>query len=122
MKTIECYTSHKNCNGSSCNHAFEQKANWRELKSVQLLYLAANLRIAASSLRDSISVEYGNEGGMNPYPISGGICENWSRDDKDKVIALVQMENKAINESLVWWKANGRRRHTWLLKKAEILN
>ena len=75
----------------------------------------------AIALRKEYSEEYGNDGGFNPFPVSGGICEHWPRDKKDNVVKAVRKRQDLIDASLKAWKATGRRRVTWLRLKDQVM-
>jgi len=89
--------------------------------AIDLLNQVALLTTITNGRRKIISAQYGNEGGLNPYPISGGICEHWPRDMKDWVTQGVIAAQEYIEESLDLWKQSGKQRATWLRKKNEIL-
>lgn len=75
----------------------------------------------AIALREDYAQTYGDNGGINRFPISGGICDHWPRNKKDNVIKAVRHRQKLIDLSLKAWKAIGRRRITWLRLKYEVM-
>jgi hypothetical protein len=79
------------------------------IESRALLAVARIHRIAASRKRKAI----GGNPGLNPYPISGGICENWTKEEKESVLRSVYASQDAQIESLALWKAAGKRVNTW---------
>ena len=75
----------------------------------------------AIALREEYSQKYGNMGGLNPHPISGGVCDHWPNDKKDNIREALRKRYVLIDASLYAWKCIGRRRSTWLRKKNEIM-
>ena len=75
----------------------------------------------AIALRKEYSQKYGDNGGINPFPISGGVCEHWPRQKKDNVAEALRKRHEMITDSLEAWKATGRRRVTWLRLKEKMM-
>ena len=77
----------------------------------------------ASRLRELISAQSGNCGGINPYPVSAGICNHWERGDKDSVVGAVHSAQDCTSEALrIWTKEGGMRLHTFLRVRDRLLN
>ena len=83
------------------------------IKSESLLRHAKNLSGACFTLRKSFSKQFGDAGGLNPFPISGGICEHWPEWAKNEVVQSVHEYQSTLDESLKYWIACGRRVYTW---------
>jgi hypothetical protein len=84
---------------------------------------ASSFYSLASRLRELISAQSGNCGGVNPYPISGGICKHWDREDVEAVIAAVHSAQNCTSEALrIWTKEGGMRLHTFLRVRDRLLN
>jgi hypothetical protein len=99
------------------------------LKNTAVQRAEAKLREAssfyslASRLRELISAQSGNCGGVNPYPISGGICKHWDRGDVEAVIAAVHSGQDCTSEALrIWTKEGGMRLHTFRRVRDRELN
>lgn len=73
----------------------------------------------ASKLRANLSKQLGDNGGMNRYPVSGGICNHWPEWAKDAVTASVHKAQAEMELSLTKHKQCGRRLDTWLRMKTE---
>jgi hypothetical protein len=74
------------------------------------------------TLREIASYHHGNNGGLNPYPISGGTCEHWPRETRDAVITAKRTAEKHLEQSLVAWKASGKHKTTWVRMKDSLIN
>ena len=67
----------------------------------------------ASELRETIAQQSGDNGGVNRFPISGGICEHWHEFQKDAVCECVRAANEATDQALKCHKRAGRRTSTF---------
>lgn len=93
----------------------------KEMTAEEYIERALDWSRFAISLRKEYSKKYGDNGGMNPFPISGGVCEHWPRDKKDNVAEALRKRHQMISESLKAWKSTGRRRITWLRLKEKMM-
>lgn len=82
-------------------------------ESALFFALAQDYRKLAAELRTECSRQMGDCGGVNPYPVSGGICEHWHRWQKDAVCYAVRRAQDLEDASLKEWQKCGRRAHTW---------
>jgi hypothetical protein len=83
------------------------------IKSESLLHHARSLSTATSTIRKCFADQFGDAGGLNRFPISGGICEHWPEWAKNEVVQSVHEFQDALDESLKLWLACGRRAYTW---------
>lgn len=67
----------------------------------------------AREVREAIAKQSGDNGGVNRFPISGGICEHWDQWQKDAVIECVVAANEATDRALACHKRAGRRVSTF---------
>ena len=91
------------------------------IKSESLLHHAKNLSNASSTLRKCFADQFGDAGGLNRFPISGGICEHWPEWAKNEVVQSVHEYQSTLDESLKYWLDCGRRAYTWRKLKDSIL-
>jgi hypothetical protein len=91
------------------------------IKSESLLHHAKSLSNALSTLRKCFGDQFGDSGGLNRFPISGGICEHWPEWAKKEVIDLVHEYQSTLDESVRHWFDCGKRLHTWRELKDSIL-
>jgi len=73
----------------------------------------------ASKLRSHLSQQLGDNGGVNRYPVSGGICNHWPEWAKDAVVASVHKAQAELDLSLTKHKQIGRRLNTWIKMRNE---
>jgi hypothetical protein len=66
---------------------------------------ANRLRILATEI-------YGNDGGLNPYPISGGTCSGWPRAVSDEIRRYVVRAQNWNSLALAWHLYAGKRFRT----------
>lgn len=87
------------------------------------LSTAREMQMRANQARAKARKEYGaasDPSGMNPYPISGGVCDHWPREVSDTVIAFVHAKQVAISAALECHKKAGCRTHTFRRILSEI--
>jgi hypothetical protein len=69
-------------------------------------------RAEGCRLRDLATQLYGNDGGVNPYLISGGICSHWPRPVSDEIIRYVVRSQNWNSLALAWHLYAGKRFRT----------
>jgi hypothetical protein len=90
-----------------------QKITLQMESNLHLTNAVAHYAIA-STLRSHISKQFGDNGGMNRYPVSGGICNHWPEWAKDAVVASVHKAQAELDNSLTKHKQIGRHLDTWI--------
>ena len=79
----------------------------------QALHNAITCRTFANLHREAIAKAHGDKATLNRFPISGGICEHWTRAEKDLVIAYVHLAQAHTALALAWHLYAGKRAHTF---------
>ena len=70
-------------------------------------------RILAGRANSAARKEYGDKGGLNPCPISGGVCEEWPRDVIDGITDLLHAKEDWNALALAWHILAGNRAATF---------
>ena len=70
-------------------------------------------RMRAARARKEAATLYGNAGGLNPYPVSGGTCEHWPRDVAGYVWNLACLVASWDSIARAWHAYAGKRPATF---------
>jgi hypothetical protein len=82
-------------------------------KSMAYLNLSIDLENLENETRKRIGLDFGKCEGMNPFPVSGGICDHWPQSKKDELIEVVHAKQDAWDDSLKHWLMSGKQAKTW---------
>lgn len=63
--------------------------------------------------RAAAANEYGDAGGINPFPVSGGICNHWPQEVADTVIEPLHLKQDWLSAALAWHCLAGCRSATF---------
>lgn len=84
------------------------------MRAITELQAAKRHYMVASRMRELLSEQWGDNGSPNRYPVSGGICEQWPREQANEVVEYVHKAQACTDEALrIWTKEGGMRTHTF---------
>ena len=95
----------------------EARDEWQAF-AIECMSLAKGEQMQAARERKRIAAIHGSDPAPNRFPISGGICDHWPQEEKDKVLAHVETAQDLLQASYDAWRYAGKRRETWLRLKA----
>jgi hypothetical protein len=70
-------------------------------------------RIFECKSRAAARKEYGDAGGVNPCPVSGGLCTGWPREVSAEIMEALHAKQDWVALALAWHTLAGRRDHTF---------
>jgi hypothetical protein len=84
---------------------------------------AREARMQWGRSRASARKTYGDAGGLNPTPISGGLCDHWPEETKDFVRNWIIEKQDQIDLALQYHKQAGKRSSTFrvLLENSHLV-